>query len=74
MGEERSMATVKKTVSQRPDSSIIRRTLFLLIVCGIVAFALLAVRLYKLMITDHQLYEQMAIDQQTREITRAPSS
>lgn len=61
------MATVKKTVSQRPDSSIIRRTLFLLIVCGIVAFALLAVRLYKLMITDHQLYEQMAIDQQTRE-------
>ncbi|MBQ7459798.1 MAG: PASTA domain-containing protein [Oscillospiraceae bacterium] len=61
------MATEKKMTSQRPDSSILRRTLILLVVCGIVAFALLAVRLYRLMITDHGMYEQMAIDQQTRE-------
>jgi len=48
---------------------MLRRTLFLLIVCGIVAFLVLALRLFKLQIIDHSFYETKAIDQQVREST-----
>lgn len=64
-----------KTVGKRSDVSpsrqMLRRTLFLMAVCGIAVFALLLARLYKLQIIDHEYYEQMAIEQQLRE---APSS
>ena len=46
---------------------MLRRTLVLLIVCGIVAFLVLALRLFKLQIIDHNFYETKAIDQQVRE-------
>ena len=48
---------------------MLRRTLFLLIVCGIVAFAVLGLRLFKLQIIDHNFYETAAIEQQVRETT-----
>ena len=48
---------------------MLRRTLFLLIVCGIVAFLVLALRLFKVQIIDHDFYETKAIDQQVRETT-----
>ena len=48
---------------------MLRRTLFLLIVCGIVAFAVLGLRLFKLQIMDHDFYETAAIEQQVRETT-----
>ena len=43
------------------------RTLFLLAVCGIVAFIVLIVQLYKVMIIDHDKYESAAVEQQVRE-------
>lgn len=48
---------------------MLRRTLFLMIVCGIVAFAVLGLRLFKLQIIDHDFYETAAIEQQVRETT-----
>lgn len=61
------MTNSKGGAGNRPNKTIIGRTLILMLVCGIVAFVVLAGRLYKLMITDHEYYEQMAIEQQTRE-------
>ena len=54
-----------------PNRQMLRRTLFLMALCGIGAFLLLLGRLYKLQIADHAYYEQMAIEQQLRE---APTS
>ncbi|MBE6914188.1 MAG: PASTA domain-containing protein [Ruminococcaceae bacterium] len=55
--------------SRPPNSNMLRRTLFLMIVCGIVAFIVLVGRLYKVMIIDHEKYETAAIEQQVRETT-----
>lgn len=52
-----------------PNAMMLRRTLFLLIVCGIVAFAVLGLRLFKLQIIDHKKYETAAIEQQVRQTT-----
>lgn len=54
-----------------PNRQMLRRTLFLMAVCGIAAFALLLARLYRLQITEHEYYEEMAVRQQLRE---APTS
>ena len=42
---------------------MLRRTRFLLIVCGILAFAVLGIKLFNVMIVHHDEYEKMAIDQ-----------
>lgn len=47
--------------------TMLRRTLFLMAVCGILAFIVLGVRLYILQIRDHEKYEELAISQQLRE-------
>lgn len=54
-----------------PSRQMLRRTLFLMAVCGVAAFSLLLARLYKLQIIDHSYYEDLAIRQQLRE---APTS
>lgn len=46
---------------------MLRRTLFLMAVCGILAFLVLAARLYVLQIRDHEKYEELAVSQQLRE-------
>ena len=51
----------------RTGKTVLRRTFILLVVCGIVAFVVLAARLYKLQIKDHAMYEERAVEQQTRE-------
>lgn len=50
-----------------PSRTMLRRTLFLMAVCGILAFLVLAIRLYVLQIRDHEKYEELAISQQLRE-------
>jgi len=60
----------RKTPSpETPNAMMLRRTLFLLIVCGIVAFLVLGARLFKLQVIDHDVYETAAIEQQVRETT-----
>lgn len=52
-----------------PNRMMLRRTLFLLSVCGIVAFLVLGARLYQIQIIQHDEYEAAAIAQQVRETT-----
>ena len=54
-----------------PGRQMLRRTLFVMAVCGIVVFLVLLARLYKLQIIDHEYYESLAIEQQLRQ---APTS
>ena len=53
--------------TKTPNIMMLRRTRFLLIVCGILAFAVLGIKLFNVMIVHHEEYEKMAIDQQVRE-------
>ena len=52
--------------SQRANRTILRRTLVLMVLLGVVVFIPLIVTLYNLMIRDHDYYEAQAIDNQTR--------
>jgi stage V sporulation protein D (sporulation-specific penicillin-binding protein) len=53
----------------RTNRVILGRTLALLAVFGCVAFGALSVRLYKIQIRDHDYYEELAVEQQTRQTT-----
>ena len=44
--------------NQRANRTILRRTLVLMVLCGIVAFVPLIGTLYHLMITEHDYYER----------------
>lgn len=59
--------------NNRMNKSIMRRTLFLMIVCGIVAFIPLVKNLYSLQITNHDKYESMAVKNQTKVTTVSAS-
>ena len=65
------MKTDKK--SQQPDRranrTILGRTLFLMILLGVVAFVPLLGKLYEIQIANHDYYESRAIDQQTDDLT-----
>lgn len=52
-----------------PNRIMLRRALFLMIVCGIVAFAVLALRLFDIQILHHEEYESAAVEQQLRQTT-----
>ena len=52
--------------NQRANRTILRRTLVLMALCGIVAFVPLIGTLYHLMITEHDYYNEKAIKNQTR--------
>ena len=56
-----------------PNEMMLRRTLVLMIVCGILAFAVLIVQLFRLQIIHHEKYESMAIEQQVRETSISAS-
>ena len=51
---------------RKPNRMMLSRTLFVLIVCGIVAFSALGVQLFRVMILHHNEYESGAIAQQVR--------
>ncbi len=53
----------------RTNKIILGRTLVLMVVCGVVAFLLLIGQLFKIQIVEHEKYEQMAVEQQTKETT-----
>lgn len=59
----------EKSGVRPPNSRMLRRTLFLLIVCGIAAFLVLIGKLFDIQILHHKEYETAAIDQQVRETT-----
>jgi len=49
-----------------PNRMMLRRALFLLMVCGIVAFTVLLLQLFRIQILDHERYESAALEQQLR--------
>ena len=51
---------------RKPNHKMLSRTLFVLIVCGIVAFFALGIQLFNVMILKHDEYESGAIAQQVR--------
>ena len=51
---------------RKPNHMMLSRTLFVLIVCGILAFSALGVQLFRVMILHHNEYESGAIAQQVR--------
>jgi len=55
------------TKAPSPNRIMLRRALFLMIVCGIVAFIVLAVRLFFIQIVHHEEYESAAVGQQLRQ-------
>ena len=55
--------------SRGPNRIMLRRTLFLMATCGIVAFIVLAGRLFTLQILQHDKYESAAIEQQLRDVS-----
>ncbi len=59
----------RDTGRRLPNQMMLRRALFLLSVCGIVAFIFIALRLFRLQITEHERYESAALDQQLRSST-----
>lgn len=58
-----------KTKSQKPNKIILGRTLILMLVCGILAFSVLSVKLYQVQVRDHEYYENKAVTNQTRTAT-----
>ncbi|MDR2591086.1 MAG: PASTA domain-containing protein [Oscillospiraceae bacterium] len=57
----------KRKGEQRLSRGLLIRTLFLLTVCGIVAFVVLAVRLYDIQIVNNSYYESRTLSGQLRE-------
>ena len=60
-------ASRDKKRAVKPNRTILGRTLVLMTVCGIVAFIVLALQLFKIQILEHAHYEALAVGQQTRE-------
>lgn len=59
--------TQKSKMPQSPNQSMLRRTLFLMTACGIVAFIVLVGRLYYMQVVQHSYYENLAVEQQVRQ-------
>ena len=58
----------EQTAHSAPNRQMLRRILALMAIFGVAAFVLLILRLYRLQITDHEYYEELAIGQQMREV------
>ena len=62
-----------RVIRQRPDRranrTILVRSLFLMAIFGLVAFIPLFVKLWKLQISQHDYYQDLAVKQQTRDST-----
>ena len=56
---------------ERANRTVLQRTLVLMMLCGVVLFVPLVATLYKLMIVEHDKYEERAINNQTRTTTLA---
>ena len=63
----------KRPQDGRANRIILVRTIFLMFACGVALFVPLLAKLWQIAIIDHDKYEQMAIEQQTRDVTVAAS-
>ena len=61
------------TARERANRTILGRMLVLMALCGVIVFVPLIATLYQLMIVEHDKYEELAIDNQTRSTTLTAS-
>ena len=66
-GNKQNREKKNRSSGEKPNQTILRRTLLLMAVCGVIAFVVLAVKLYQVQIVGHNYYERLAVEQQTRE-------
>ncbi|MCL2151378.1 MAG: penicillin-binding transpeptidase domain-containing protein [Oscillospiraceae bacterium] len=59
----------KKKTAQKPSRAMLVRTVFLLAICGVAAFIILASRLYEIQISSNGKYEAQALEAQLRQET-----
>ena len=60
---------VKVYDRQKADHGVLRRTVFLMALCGVLLFLPLIWQLFRMMILEHEKYQTGAIDNQTRSTT-----
>jgi len=58
---------------KRTKKEVQRRTMIIMLLCGIVVFIPVILKLYSLMIVEHDYYEGLAVEQQTSEISVSAS-
>lgn len=63
----------KLTKDQRANRTILGRTLVLMAFFGVVTFTALLIKLYTIQISEHDRYEELAVEQQTRSVTVSAS-
>ena len=69
-----SESVEKRGAAFGPNRQLLRRVLALMALCGVAAFLLLIVRLYRLQIVEHELYEKLAEEQQLRAVAAASAT
>ena len=65
--------TRREMSEMRTKREVQRRTILLMVLCGIVVFVPVMIKLFSIMIVNHDRYEGLAVDQQTSEITVSAS-
>ncbi len=73
MQNRRNKAKKSMSHGEKANRTILGRTLIVMALCGIVLFIPLIATLYNLMITQHDYYEGLAVDNQTRSTTVSAS-
>lgn len=63
----------KLTAGQKASKTILSRTLFLMVVCGVLMFIPIIRQLYVLQIVDHDYYEGLAVENQTKQTSVSAS-
>lgn len=67
------MGKKRRKTNTKSRSGFLFRTIFLLAVCGIAAFVVLAMRLYDVQVVNHNYYHSRALSTQLRHTTLNPS-
>lgn len=63
----------KQKSAARSSRSNLIRTVFMMLLCGVFLFVPLGMQLYNIQITQHDFYEQKAVEQQTRDTVITPA-
>ena len=65
---ERTRKTESRSGDRRANRTILGRTIFLMVIFGVVVFIPLFWKLWDVQISQHDKLEEQAIDQQTRDL------
>ena len=55
-------------IDRRANKTILGRSIFLMVLCGILMFVPLVYTLWQLCVVKHDYYEELAVRQQTRDV------